>query len=310
MSVFRETVAVSEPEASVITLTYNRPDALRRCLDSLAGQEVAADRFEVVLVDVSDEPVTAIVKEFANRLQIRHVRAENRGVAANRNVGAREATAPLLVFLDDDCCAEPNWLRKMVAAGAVSPGTLVGGGVRNVDPDNAVSVAGQVITEAVDDFFNSGDGGPTFFPGLNFAVPREDYLALGGCDESFGRLAAEDREFASRWKASGRKMVAEPAAIVVHDHRQDLPGYIRQYFNYGKGAWVYHCRTKSHDNGVLVSAASAHFGLLGRLGRPLRRLNFGMRLKVLLLLAAWEVSNLAGFAWQSIRPSSDNGETE
>lgn len=309
-AIIRDTVAVSELDASVITLTYNRPDALWRCLDSLARQEVAAYRFEMVLVDVSDKPVTDVVKEFAGRLRICHVRAENRGVAANRNVGAREATAPLLVFLDDDCCAKPDWLRKMVAAAADRPGALVGGGVRNVDSDNAVSVAGQVITEAVDDFFNSGDGGPTFFPGLNFAVPREDYLALGGCDESFGRLAAEDREFASRWVASGRKMVAEPTAIVVHDHRRDLPGYLRQYFNYGKGAWVYHCRTKTRDNGVMKSAVSTHFGLLRRLGGPLGRLTFGMRLKVLVLLAAWEVSNLAGFTWQGIRPSPGNGETE
>lgn len=294
-------------DASVITLTFNRPEALRRCLESLAEQDIGPDRFELVLVDVSDEAVTDVVEAFEERIRIRHVRESNRGVAANRNVGARAASAPLLVFLDDDCRAKPDWLGRMVDRAAAHPGALVGGGVTNVDPENAVSVAGQVITEAVDSHFNSGENGPTFFPGMNFAVPREDYLALGGCDESFGLLAAEDREFAYRWRTSGRGLVAEPGARVEHDHRQDLPGYLRQYFNYGKGAWLYHVRVKSGDRGVLKTAARSHFGLLGQLGGPLSQLAPAMRWKVVFLLAAWELSNLAGFTWQGLR-STFRGE--
>ena len=293
-------------EASVITLTYNRPAGLRRCLRSLSSQTLADDRFEVVLVDVSDEPVTPVLGEFEGSIQLRHIRAENRGVAANRNVGASEATAPLVVFLDDDCIAESAWLEKMIAGARANPGALVGGGVRNLDSENAVSTAGQVITEAVDSFSNSGEEGPTFFPGMNFAVPREDYLALGGCDESFGRMAAEDREFMDRWRMSGRTLAAVPDACVVHAHRQDLAGFARQYFNYGRGAWVYHRHTMPTGSGTMAGIARTHLELLGHLGTPLSGLAPVMKLKVVGLLIVWEISNLAGFAWQALRSAGQN----
>lgn len=286
-------------KASVITLTFNRPDALRRCLESLSRQTLGKGSFELVLVDVSDVAVTEVVEEFKDRVSIQHVLAENKGVAANRNLGARTATASLAVFIDDDCTADPDWLEKIVACADANPGALIGGGVLNMNPRNAVSTAGQVITDAVDLVSNSGPEGPMFFPGMNFAVPREDYLALGGCDESYGKLAAEDREFMARWRLSGRALVAAPDALVTHEHRRDLKGFVRQYFNYGKGAWVYHQRTKLPFSGSMGSAVRTHLALLRCLGDPMSGLGFMMKAKVVLLLMAWEVSNLAGFVWQS-----------
>lgn len=298
------------PEASVITLSFNRPDALRRCLQSLAGQTAGRDRFELVVVDVSDEPVTDILRAFEAEIRIRHVRAVNGGCAANRNVGAHEATAPLLVFLDDDCRAEPGWLETMLEGARDHPGALLGGGVVNSDPGNAVSTAGQVITEAVDAHFNRGGRGATFFPGMNFAVPRDAYLALGGCDASFGTLAAEDREFAARWIASGRSMVAVPGARVSHDHRNDLGGFVRQYFNYGRGAWKLHECLKQSGSGSLGEVLRSHAGLIRQLGTPLSGLDLAMKLKVLPLLFTWELANLVGFAWQGLRSVGGRGTAD
>jgi GT2 family glycosyltransferase len=298
------------PEASVITLSFNRPDALIRCLQSLARQTVEPDRFELIVVDVSDEPVSTIIAEFEASIRIRHVRTVNRGVAANRNAGVAAAAAPLLLFIDDDCRAEPDWLEGMIGCAWANPGALIGGGVVNSHPENAVATAGQVITEAVDAHFNVSDREPTFFPGLNFGVPRDGYLELGGCDESFGRLAAEDREFAARWRHSGRPMVAVPAARVLHEHRTDIAGFLRQYFNYGRGAWKYHECMKVQGTGMMSDAVRSHVGLIRRLAAPMSGLDLSMKLKVALLLVAWELLNLGGFIWQGVvspRTPGDGG---
>ena len=261
-------------------------------------QSLDRDSFELVVVDVSTQPVTDVLEAFNSRLSIRHFHTPNEGVAGNRNFGADKARATLLAYIDDDCVAAPAWLEKLVNCAEANPGALVGGGVRNFNPDNAVSCAGQVITEAVDTCFNKGPE-PVFFPGLNFAVPREKYLSIGGCDASYGRLAAEDRDFADRWRQSGSRQVREPGAIVIHEHRTDLKGFIRQYFNYGKGAWRYHALRRLRGSSEFSESIDLHKRLWSYTRKPLSELPDGMRTKVYLLLLTWEVSNAAGFAWQA-----------
>lgn len=295
-----KTVSTSGLTVSVVIMTFNRPGTLRRCLDSMLEQSLSHDRFELVVVDVSTEPVTGVLDVYRNSLNIRHFHTKNEGVAGNRNFGADKAQAALLAYIDDDCVAEPRWLEWLISSAEANPGALVGGDVRNFNPGNAVSCAGQVITEAVDSCFNSGPE-PVFFPGLNFAVPREGYLLIGGCDASFGRLAAEDRDFADRWRQSGRQQVREPRAIVIHEHRIDLKGFVRQYFNYGKGAWRYHSLRRSRGSSKFSESTELHKSLWGYTRKPLSELAGGMRIKVYFLLLTWELSNATGFAWQACK---------
>ena len=290
-------------EASVITLTFNRPVTLKRCLESLSRQSIDKDRFELVLVDVSDAPMDDLVKAFSERLNINHITAENRGFSSNRNVGASNAATPLLVFIDDDCIAHDEWLEHLLAAARKNPDALIGGGVENMNPENAVSCAGQVITDAVDHSYNPPGGQATFFPGLNVLVPREPFIAIGGYDESYGRLAAEDRDLADRWLGAGFAIVKEPAAIVVHEHRTTFVGYAKQYFNYGRGAWRYHKRRRERGTDAAVPTTDLHVRLRQHIRDSMRELGAGMRFKVWFLLLVWEVSNAAGFFWQALKES-------
>ena len=192
---------------SVVVMTFNRPDPLRRCLESLAVQTLPAEAFEVIVVDVSDRPVADVVAEFAGRVNVIHHVGPNLGVAGNRNTGVACSRAPVVAFLDDDCVADPHWLELITSEVEAQPRCLAGGLVVDPDPANAVAVTGQVITEGVHAFFNRPGEEPRFLPGLNFAVDRTRYLAVGGCDSRFGRLAAEDRDFVDRWRLAGGTLV-------------------------------------------------------------------------------------------------------
>lgn len=293
------TATGSAPRVSVITLTFNRLVALERCLESLANQTLSPHEFELVLVDVSDQPETRMVAAYRNRIDINHLPADNQGVAGNRNLGVQHARGSWLAFLDDDCVAAPDWLAALMRCASEHPDSLIGGGVKNLNPGNAVSCAGQVITEAVDACFNSGQGEPSFFPGLNFAVRKDHYCSLGGNDERFGRLAAEDRDFIDRWRRSGRGLVRAEHAIVIHAHRAQFTGFVRQYFNYGRGAWRYHWLARARGADTLDQVTRLHRGLWRYARKPLRELPLGMRVRVILLLVVWEVANALGFAWQA-----------
>jgi glycosyltransferase involved in cell wall biosynthesis len=90
-------------ELSIIIPTLNRPHELGLCLEGLAAQTAARDRFEVVIVDDgSDLDIGAVAGEFGRRLAIRFERREHAGLAAARNHGIRTARSPLLILYDDD----------------------------------------------------------------------------------------------------------------------------------------------------------------------------------------------------------------
>ncbi len=285
---------------SVVVLTYNRPESLRRGLEALATQTLDRSAYEVVIVDASDEPVTGLIAGFSGRFALRHVVVANGGVAINRNAGARQARGRFLAFVDDDCVAAPDWLAELVAAAVRHPGALVGGGVDNAVAENACAAAGQVIAEVVDAHFNPPGAEPTFFPGLNFAVERGRFLELGGNDPRFGRLAAEDREFVDRWRRAGGWLLACPAARVRHEHRTSLRRFLRQHIHYGRGAWRY--RTLGRDLPPLPPARSEGLQqhLLASLRGPMRRVPARLRWRVWALLGLWQVAYPVGILGQAL----------
>ena len=293
------TVAPPTLRVSVVTMAYNRPAALRDCLASLAAQSLPRCDFEVVVVDVSTTSVASILAEFATQLQLAHHVVPNGGVAANRNAGAARARGTVLAFLDDDCRADGEWLAQLVALVEQHPDALVAGLVVHDARHAAIPAAGQVITEAVDAFFNPPGAPPRFLPGLNFALNRHAYLALGGCDVRYGRLAAEDRDFVDRWRQAGGQLVRCPHTYVHHDHRSSLGGFVRQYVNYGRGAWRYHQARRMRRSGRIADDLRLHVGLPRYLPASLARLPWPTRVPVLLLLGVWQVANAAGFVWQA-----------
>lgn len=291
--------ACRAPLASVVVLTFNRPEGLRHCLESLARQTLAPGSFEVVVVDVSTPPVEWVLAPLRQQLQLSHHPAPNLGVAANRNVGAGVARGQVLAFLDDDCTASPTWLAELVAAIVHDPDVLAGAPAVHPTPATATAAAGQVITDVVDGFFNPPGASSRFLPGLNFALERERFLAMGGCDPGFGFLAAEDREFIDRWLQAGGRLAQVRGCQVRHEHRSSLGGFVRQYFNYGRGAWRYHQLRRQRRHGRLWQDARLHTELPARLVPPLRQVAPRLRLRVLLLIAVWQLANLAGFVWQA-----------
>ncbi len=89
------------PAVSVIIPVYNRAHLLPRTLDGVLKQTFTD--FEVLIVDdCSQDDPASVVAGFQDP-RLRYLRQpENRGVAAARNRGLREARAPFVAFLDDD----------------------------------------------------------------------------------------------------------------------------------------------------------------------------------------------------------------
>ena len=103
------------PLISVVLPTYNRPELLERCLRGFSAQSLAANLFEVVIVDDGSEPpVRSVADSFGDKLRIRYHYQSNSGLAAARNQAIALASAPWLALHDDDDVPDPEYLQGCV----------------------------------------------------------------------------------------------------------------------------------------------------------------------------------------------------
>lgn len=183
-------------------------------LAGLRRQTLAADRFEVIVVDDGSLAPAAVDPD---GLQVRVLRHERpRGPGAARNSGWRQARADIVAFIDDDCTPDAGWLDAVLRA-ADRAQVVVQGPVKPM-PDQARNPLSHTIEV----------GGPTMlFVSANIAYPRPLLARLRGFDERF-RRAGEDAELGARATKAGAVVKFAPDALVYHEVRDlSLAEHIR-----------------------------------------------------------------------------------
>jgi glycosyltransferase involved in cell wall biosynthesis len=104
------------PPLTVVVPSYNRRQSLHEVLVALSRQSYPSQLFEVVVViDGSTDGSAELARSLETPYELRVLAQENRGLAASRNRGTREAREDLLVFLDDDLTPESQFLAAHVA---------------------------------------------------------------------------------------------------------------------------------------------------------------------------------------------------
>lgn len=98
---------------SLVIPTYNRGGAIRLLLESLAGQTLPVDQWEVLLIDdgstaVNGRLLDEVVSEYDLPVNIWH--RENGGPAVARNFGIDQSRHDIVLFLNDDLELEPGHL--------------------------------------------------------------------------------------------------------------------------------------------------------------------------------------------------------
>jgi glycosyltransferase involved in cell wall biosynthesis len=90
-------------QVSAIVCSHNpRADYLQRALDALRSQTLAADRWELLLIDNASTVPLASVVDLGWHPHGRCVREDQLGLTMARLRGIRESGGDLLVFVDDD----------------------------------------------------------------------------------------------------------------------------------------------------------------------------------------------------------------
>ncbi|MBN1256636.1 MAG: glycosyltransferase [Planctomycetes bacterium] len=218
------------PEASVIIPTYNGSELIRACLEAVSSQQTSKHYEIIVVDDGSTDNTPEMVREYPG---VRLFQQENAGPAAARNHGANEARGKIILFTDDDCIPEPDWLEYMLLALADDVITGAKGAYLTRQPE---LIARFIQYEYEEKYarlqrLNTIDLIDTY----SAAFRRDIFLENGGYDTSFPYASVEDREFSVRLAAKGYRFVFQSQARVWHKHADSLREYICK--KYKNGYW-------------------------------------------------------------------------
>jgi glycosyltransferase involved in cell wall biosynthesis len=203
---------------SVVIPTHRRPDAIARCLDHLAGQTTTA--FEVLVIDDAGPPVLTLDEVQRPGLNVRLIATGGRGASEARNLGASEAVAPLVLFVDDDMLAAPQLVERHLAAHAATRRTTaVIGAYPPAPPFPSLAARSTAIWWSDTFELLRRSTAHTFMSMLsgNLSVPRDAFLAMGGFSHVIP-YRREDWELGVRWRAAGNAIAYEPQAIAIHEY--------------------------------------------------------------------------------------------
>ena len=223
-------------DLAVVIVNYDTGPYLARCLASLASHrgDVAT---EVLVIDNAshDGSHTAAVSAHPEVRLIEN--PVNVYLSPAWNQGARETTAPYLLFLNPDAEIFSGTLADYVRVAREHPEAgIVGPMLRN--PDGTVYASGRRFPSVVDAAFHAVlspftrsnpftrryelDGWDRatertvdWVSGACMLMPREAYDAVGGFDEAFP-LYAEELDIATRLRDAGRSVLFTPEVEVLH----------------------------------------------------------------------------------------------
>jgi glucosyl-dolichyl phosphate glucuronosyltransferase len=227
----------SDIQCSVIVPTHNRAKALKVAIDSVCRQRLAPEAYELLLIDNASTDDTKAVADAAICAwpdhDIRYIPEPVPGLLSGRHRGAGAARGSILVFIDDDICADGDWLSAIIETFKEKNVQLVGGrNLPNYESDPPVWIEkfwrrhpfGRFYSElSLLDFGTElRNVHPNYVWGLNFSIRKEALYALGGFhpDSIPKRLQhfQGDGETGLTMRAAkhGYRAAYQPRALVYH----------------------------------------------------------------------------------------------
>jgi glycosyltransferase involved in cell wall biosynthesis len=203
-------------QISVVIPTYRRPSLLTRCIDALEKQQFDHTQFEILVVSdgydaETEEALLSIIERIDFKMRYFALPVKL-GPAAARNVGWKQAQAPLILFTDDDCIPDNNWIKSIYDLH-----------VKNDYPQE-IAYTGKTIVPIPDmptDYEkNISHLSEAEFITANCAVTKAALIRTGGFDERFTMAWREDSDLQFKLMLERIPLIKNENAIVTHPVRK------------------------------------------------------------------------------------------
>jgi glycosyltransferase involved in cell wall biosynthesis len=217
---------------SIIIPSYQSEKTIVACVSALVSQADFGVT-EIIVVDSSSDSTPDLVAGRFPEVKLLHFK-ERKSAGEARNLGIEQAKGRVLLFIDSDCIACPDWFSGMVAAHERSRCAGVGGSIRNGNPQSLISWAGYFLEFS------------RFFP----RVSRTEWVGhIPTCNISFKKRVfekygtfptelypVEDRVFNERLINQGEKILFDTKIQVRHFHRSDFRALLDHQRRIGWGS--------------------------------------------------------------------------
>ncbi len=222
------------PRVSLIVVTMNRKEILKRCLESFALQRYRD--YEIVVVDnASSDGTGDLIRQAFPHARYFFLNT-NSGVPGGRNHGIRMARGEFCVFIDDDAVFSGNNALGRVVSCFRSDNNLGCLAFRIVQPGDGCEEYKSI--PRADKRRIDADYECSYFCGAGFAVRRSIFLEMGMFWEPLFFIG-EELDFSYRLVDKRYQLLRSSAISVIHYETQQtrVPGkWI--YYGVRSRCWV------------------------------------------------------------------------
>jgi GT2 family glycosyltransferase len=216
------------PLVSVVVITYNGSQVLKRCLASLFKSEISD--CELILIDnaSSDDSlqIAESVSQEHNHMDLKIVKNRlNYGPAGAELIAVQEARGEFIAILNDDVEVEPRWLQNMLDV--VTRDKTIGMAQFHLLEPNRYQTSRGGMGIMVNAYgFEAPQNHDTASPGSIFyaiaamLARKKAVIDSGNFDGSYF-INYEDADICWRMLLAGYRVVCVPNAIVWHSTRSN-----------------------------------------------------------------------------------------
>jgi cellulose synthase/poly-beta-1,6-N-acetylglucosamine synthase-like glycosyltransferase len=249
---------------------YKNLEALRRLVVALQEQKIpvnSASQVDLEIIIINDELENTIkARDFGeHNFDLNIINKEHEGVAAARNTAIKEARGEIILFLDQDCVPQNDWLYNMICSFLKNKGVCgVGGKIIPLPNRGLVNEYFNFVNHLEKPIVDRKNGEIVTIITGNSGFRREALNAIGGFDQNIFDLSShggEDVDITYRLKLSNYHVIYEPSAVVFHEYPNKFSDIFFKYANYGRGMRLF-CIARKVDPETIRQPRLTIFSLL------------------------------------------------
>lgn len=194
-----------DPIFSIIIPTFNNPQFLQPCVQSIVDTGILSSIGELVIVNNGKQPISEQYKHIPNIRVLEP--GENLGWERGLALGVKNTKAPFLCFQNDDThipVGNSNFYFHLLYpfsdanVAAVGPSTTVAAGWHSIYQARPLLTQSEV----------------TYLIFFTVMVRRKHYEEVGGIDTSCP--GGDDLDLSMRLRKAGKKLLLNPRAFLIH----------------------------------------------------------------------------------------------
>ncbi len=224
-------------KTSVIIPTYNRSEALIKCLTSIASQTKHPDEI-IVAIDGSTDDTEEVLRQFmsSSTLNIHIVLSKNVGRSRIRNLAVQHAKHDLLIFVDDDIRLNPHAIQNHIKLHVTKEKALLNGPYL-YEASLMKSTFQKFRKRTEENWLKQGVSiqDKCHINGGNFSILKNNFEGVGGFDSSL--TDKEDFKLAYDFVHQfNGEIYSSYDAWGYHDDLKNYSEYVKRQFESNKQA--------------------------------------------------------------------------